>query len=622
MSKATNAYFKDGEFPKTIPEFLRGRVRESPHAVATCHYVEGKGWVSTIWADYFEEVQQIASALKRYGVEKEDRLGIMIPTCREWDLIEKAALMLGAVVVGIEPHASVEHKELIIRHTGASALFVNEPGQLKVLSEETVRAHKLIVALEGCSGDDPIRVTAWQDLRADTADIQDFAKEGPAGSDPATIIYTSGTTGTPKGILYTHEQLMAACRSLLEVFRTFGENGRVICWLPLVNLFQRMLNLWAVGTASGIYFVEDPRQVFDHIQSIEPLLFAGVPRFYEKLYGSIQARIDSMRVWQKQLVLAAIGIAERCARFRRKHQAPPLWLRALYPAADALVLAKLRNVMGAKIKYMITGSAPCPVEILEFFDAIGLPLLEAYGMSENIVPIAANRLEDYRLGSVGKPLALNEVKIAEDGELLVKGPGLFSGYYGSEHPREGFTPDGFYPTGDFGYFDEGGYLYLRGRKSEIIKTSTGRRLSLVGVESALRQIPFVDHVAVIGSGRKALIAILTLDQERLGDLETGAQGSGQGLSPQLRERLTKEILLKEQNLAPYERISGCILYREPFTVSGGELTPNLKLRRAVIETKHTEEINRLYKELDRIGKPESAISTEVKPLILCLEKSL
>jgi long-chain acyl-CoA synthetase len=615
MAQATNPLFEGGQFPQTVAEFLRARAQKSPSAVATCHHVAGKGWVATAWSDYFEEIQRVAAALKRHGLEKGDRLGIMIPTCREWDLIEKAALTLGAVVVGIEPHASVEHKELVIRHSGASALFVNEPGQLEVLSADTVRSLKLIVALAGGSGDDPSKVTAWQAIQADTAATQAVVEESLVGSDPATLIFTSGTTGTPKGILYTHEQCMAACQSLLEIFAEFGESDRVICWLPLANLFQRMVNLCAVGTASSVYFVEDPRQVLDYIQSVEPAVFIGVPRFYEKLHQGIQTRIGAMPVWQKRLVLAALGIADRCARLCRAHQAPPPWLRLLYVGADALVLAKLRNVMGGKIRCMITGSAPCPLEILEFFDAIGLPLLEAYGMSENIVPVAINRLDDYRLGSVGKRLALNEVKIADDGELLVKGPGVFTGYYRSEHPREGFTPDGFYATGDYGYFDEEGYLYLKGRKSEIIKTSTGRRLSLGRIENALRQIPIVDHVAVVGSGRKALTAVMTLDQERLRNLRVSKETDAQ-----LRDNLAQEILLKEQGLAPYERISGCILVKEPFTVQGGELTPNLKLRRAVIEAKHAAAIERLYQELDRIGKSESALSKEREPLILCPER--
>ncbi len=609
-------------FPQTIPDFLRLRVQESPHAIACCHYVEGKGWMTTDWSHYWQEVQQAAFALKRFGLRTGDRLGIMIPTSKEWDLLEKAALLLGAVVVGIEPHASVEHREFIIGHSQAKALFVKDTEQLRDLKDESIHSLQFVITLADRSQEEGIAVLAWRDIQNETPVVEDLAGANPTGSDPATLIFTSGTTGTPKGILYTHRQCMLACQSLLEIFGTFGSENRVICWLPLANLFQRMLNLFAVGTGSAIYFVEDPRRVLDYMQLVRPSIFIGVPRFYEKLYNGIQTRIANMPAWQKRLVLAALGVADRHAQLRREHKPLPLSLQVLFAAADKLVLSRLCQVMGGKIKYMITGSAPCPLQVLTFFDAIHLPLLEAYGMSENIIPLAINRPHEYRLGSVGKPLALNEVKIADDGEVLVKGPGVFSGYYQSEQPCEGFTADGFYASGDYGYFDNEGYLYLKGRKSEIIKTSTGRRLSLTRVEHVLRQSTLVDQAVVIGSGRKTLCALITLDPERLAGLRRLATAEIEKISEpgplsSVAKQLAGDIQRQQQTLAPYERINGCILLTGPLTVEGGELTPNLKLRRAFIETKYKAAIDHLYEILEQSRRSESAAPAE-EPIVLCL----
>jgi long-chain acyl-CoA synthetase len=603
----------DSDFPQTIPELLRYRAQQRPDSIACYHHAGEQGWVATIWSDYSEKVSRVAASLVSNGLGKGDHLGIIIPTCREWDIAEKAALSLGVVVVGIEPHAPLQHQERIIRHAGINALLVSDLEQLELLDDAACRDLTLIITLQDCSQDkereERARVLQWRNIYENPGNSDGST---PIGSDPATIIFTSGTTGEPKGIVYTHRQCMLACQSLLDIFGNFTAADNVICWMPLANLFQRIMNLCAVGTGSPVYFVENPQQVMDYIEGVKPSVFIGVPRFYEKLWSGILEQIETMPVWQRVPASLSLDIAHRHASSCREGKTPSILLRLALRAADAVVLAKLRGIMGGRIQYMISGSAPCPTKVLEFFGAIGLPLLEAYGISENIVPVAANRPEDYRLGSVGKPLTLNQVKISADGEVLVKGEGLFSGYYHDAESAGNFTEDGFYATQDYGFFDEDGYLFLKGRKSEIIKTSTGRRIALNRVENVLRQIALVDQVVVVGSGRKSLLAIVALDPDRL-----QAQQAAKPVN--IEALLAAEVQEKCRALAPYERVRGCLVTSGQFTIEAAELTPNLKFRRAVIEAHHAEDIDRLSMAMDNSAKEANDTAHEV-PIILCQEK--
>lgn len=607
QSPPTVEILSDRGFPETVPELLAIRAQTSPQTVAYREYLNGDEWDTKTWADYWQTVQRVAAGLKAQGVVKGLCIAIMLPTSFEWDVMDRAALLLGAIVVGIEPHASPDHIEFVIKNSGANMLFVKN-AQLDAPSLATLRTLDLVIALEGQVDDAEVKSVSWQSL----LNVEAESETGfvVSGDDPATLVYTSGTTGTPKGILYTHAQVMAACESILQAFGA-GENyPRWICWLPLANLFQRIFNLCAMGAGASIYLVDDPLQVMQRVESAKPSVFIGVPRFYEKLYAGIMSRIESMPGWQKSLAKKAISTAMNYQKVLRAGKRPPVLLSLQYRLADKLVLGKLRQVMGGEMRLMLTGSAACPLSVLEFFHAIGLPLLEAYGMSENIIPMSANRPDDYCLGSVGKPLQYNEIRIAETGEILVKGRGVFSGYLGSDKHCDSFTPEGFFRTSDYGCFDDEGFLHLKERKSEVIKTSTGRRISLVRIESVLRQVQLIDQVVVIGSGRKLLVAVVTLEQSWL---PTFLQDK-----PLAIERIASAISNAGGVLAKYERVAGCVVLTKPFSVGEGEVTPNLKLRRAVIETNYAEYVERLYELLETSTQAEGETeNTGEEVLVLC-----
>ena len=298
---------------------------------------------------------------------------------------------------------------------------------------------------------------------------------------------------------------------MVDEFPDLGESNRLMCWLPMAPLFQRMLNLVAFASRSPTYFVENPRDIMARVAEVRPTAFASVPRFYEKLHDGIQERLAAQSGLQRRLVAAALSAGSEVSQCARGGVAPTWSLRMRHAVLNYLVLRRIRSAMGGSMKWMISGSAATPVWLLEFFDSIGLLVLEAYGVTENPVPIAANRSNAHRFGSVGRPFRLNEVRLSDESEVLVRGPAMFREYRGEGRPPERFTSDGFYRTGDQGRFDEDGFLYLTGRVAEMIKTTTGRRISPVAVEAVYSRCEYVDEIVVLGNNRPYLVALVGLN---------------------------------------------------------------------------------------------------------------
>ncbi len=434
----------------------------------------------------------------------------MARTCREWQVAEIGALLSGAVVVGIDVHAAPEQAAWLLAHSKASALIVDDAETLRKLSADLTEPLKFSSTFFG--SDTSGRACSWQDCMTASLGKPSQPVEEPDAADAAVIIYTSGTTSKPKAIEYSHEQLVSSCWAMLDEFPDFGRE-RFVCWLPMSALFQRMMNLLAFATDSTTYFVEEPRTIVSRLGEIRPTVFTSVPRFYEKLYDGIQQQIASQSGVRKLLLERALASGAAWSRTERAGVAPTWRLRTGHAILDGLVLRRVRAVMGGEVKLIISGSAPAPLWLLEFFHGLGLPILEAYGVTENPVPVSANRPSEYRFGSVGRPFAVNHVRIDANGEVLVKGPAAFHGYLGEERAVESFTADGYYRTGDFGYFDSDGFLYLTGRVADIIKTSAGRRISPLAIEGIYRQSRHVDQIIVVGNNRPHLVALVSLNLE-------------------------------------------------------------------------------------------------------------
>jgi long-chain acyl-CoA synthetase len=528
-------------------------------------------------------VQEKALALRELGLGRGERLAILARTCLEWQIAEMAGLLAGGVIVGIEPHAASEQIAFTLEHAEASALVVENRSDLAKVPRAVLARLKFVVQLDHTPSEDiPVELVPWREMRPRARGP--WSDRFPESNDPATLIYTAGTTGTPKGILYSHAQILAGCRAIHAAFPQLGEGDTTICWLPMAHLFQRMMNLVAMVAGVKTSFVEDPRRILEVIQETRPSVFIAVPRFYEKLQEGIHERLANLSGIRKRLLEEALAVGKRRSQASARGKVLSWRLRLWSAILDGLVGRQVRRVLGGKIKLLITGSAPSAPWLLEYLDAVGLRVLEAYGLSENTVPLAANRPDDYRFGSVGKPLSANLLRFAADGEILVQGPGVFGGYFKEE--RDPFTAEGFYPTGDYGRLDADGFLFLEGRKAEIIKTSTGRRLAPARIEAVYRQCAPVDQVVVFGEGRPHLVALVTLKS-------AGANALGEEAS-RVRALLQSAMDKVSSALAPYERVRAFALLPCALSIAAGELTPTLKLCRQRIAANHAALIERLY----------------------------
>jgi long-chain acyl-CoA synthetase len=389
---------------------------------------------------------------------------------------------------------------------------------------------------------------------------------------PALIAFSSGSTGRPKPVVYTHTQVLHACRSILETYPELAPGTRLVCWLPLANLFQRMVNFCGMMNGATSFIVGDPRDVMQVLPIARPEVLVAVPRFCEKVHAGIMDQL-SRRPKVARLVESVIDNNSRTrpdGLFRAGVR------RLLFSAVDALVLSRMRGAFGGQLRFIVSGSAPMPTWLLERFEALGIPVLEAYGVSENIVPIAANRYASRRAGTVGQPVGDNVVRISPEGEVQVKGEGVFRPALQDSPPRsDAFTDDGFLATGDLGHFDDAGFLVLEGRRSEVFKNAQGRWIALPVVEAALRRVPGVEHAAVLRLDDDSLVGVLAVPRD---DSRTAPDETRQRLGEALCDDLERVV----HDLPTAMRPSAYVVVCRGFSPIGEEVTTNLKLRRAAI----------------------------------------
>ena len=487
---------------------------------------------------------------------------------------------MGVVVVGLDAHDLPERLAVMIEQADITAFAVSDARVLSQVGDSRLNRCHVLLAL-GWVADARQALRGWRTWEAfeSAATITELRPEAPTTDDAATIIFTSGTTGAPKGIAYRNGQVCLAIEAIRDAFSFVGSDGRLLCWLPLSNLFQRMVSLAGLRQGAATYLLADPRRVMQVVAQVSPDIFVGVPRFYEKLYDGLRDNIATMPPLKRNLVSLAWEIGRRHTRNKRERRQSPLWLILVHAAANRLILRNVRSVMGTRLHCMVTGSAPTPRVLLEEFHALGWLVLEAYGLTENVMPMAMNRPDDFRFGSVGRPLLANKIVLADAGAIKVRGPGLFESYIGEEQssPRDAKN---FYNTGDLGSLDDDGFLYLFGRSDDQIKTSTGRRISPADAEAQLQSVRGVDHAVLIGRGRKFLVALCTVSEAPL--------------NAHVRASIERSLRAQVLKINEGQRPVGIALIEQAFSVERGELTPNLKVRRSAIEQRYIEQIDKLY----------------------------
>ncbi len=601
---------------QTIPEMLKKRAETTPQLPAHFTLGDQGEWQETTWKSYYRSVKAIASGFRQAGIRPGDHIGIMAPTSQTWEFVQMAALFMGAVVVGIDPNEIRENINHIIQKAKLESIVVQNPELLEKIDIEHRSGFRCLISMDRVH--DSGEWLCLESMESSEGQNQILAGNGK----PATIIFTSGTTGAPKGILYTHDQVLIACRSILSGFDDMDGNCNFPCWLPLSNLFQRMINFCAIELGASTYFVEDPREIITLLPRINPHLFIGVPRVFEKVYEAINEQIKSKPLWQQRLIQKVIRVGDRHAASIRNHEKGSLTDRIWYGLMDRLVLKKIRSFLGSNMRYLISGSAPMPEWLLEKYHALGILVLEAYGISENIIPNAMNTPSEYRFGSVGKPRPENEIKFLEDGELLVRGPGVFSGYYEDPSGNKDFSEDGYFPTGDYANVDRDGYLSVTGRKSEIFKISTGRKIAPTGIEDRLRRAPYIEHAIVFGAGKKFIIALATISRDLLSkriQQEVNFENSGSDI---LTARRNLKIIAEDlcdliKPLPKFQRPAGILITEYQLSVENKELTGNFKIKRKNIEAKFAPDIDEIYHSLEIEEESERYDSIRNNGLLVC-----
>jgi long-chain acyl-CoA synthetase len=590
----------------TIPARFLAQAKVRPNAPAYYVRIDGQ-WQVTSWSLRAERVQRIARALIALGVPVGGATSILGYNRAEWVDWHMATMMIGATPAGIYTTCAAEQVRYIVEHSESPVLLVDSEEQLRKVEREWARlprlAHVVLMPSAPPSLADGSRVLDWDAFLERGGRVDQHAVEqrlaAVSENAAATVIYTSGTTGPPKAVLLTHRNLTFTADVALGLV-SLGPQDRLFSYLPLSHIAEQMFSV--IGPAcSGtpLYFARSAETIPDDLKEVQPTVFFGVPRVWEKLAAVVGTRIQAIKGPKARLLAWAMDVGRRAVALRNAGTPfGPLFF-AEHALARKLVLGPALTKMGfGAARVCVTGAAPTPRAVLDFFAGLDLALHEVYGQSEASGPTTFNVPGQTRYGTVGRVIPGVEIRIAEDGEILVRGGNVFAGYAKDpEATRESFTDDGWLRSGDLGAIDLDGYLKITGRKKEIIITAGGKNITPSLIEEALKTIDVVADAVVIGDGRKFLTALLVLDAGRAGAYQADrADTAPAHESVLVRAHLQAEIDKVNARLARVEQIKRFCVLSRPLSVEEGELTPTLKVRRKVVSENFAAEIDELYAE--------------------------
>ena len=556
---------------RTILDLYRHEL-DDPRADHYVHYFPG-GTRSFGTMDFFHRTAALADALADLGVAAGDRVIVACDTRPEWHMIDIAILSLGAVNAPIYATLTPEQVAYQARDSGAAV----------AVAEDAEQMAKFIAARPTCP------------------ELEHLVQlEGPREEDLATIVYTSGTTGEPKGVMLTHRNIVFnVVESLSRVEVARDELG--LEFLPLCHMIERVagymyMSLGASRAYCSVYHVGEL------MKGIRPAVFASVPRLLEKVHAAIVARAEAASPAKRTLFHWSVATGAEVAQRRLAGEPVGGGLALKHRLADRLVLSKIRAALGGRLKTSFCGGAAVPLYVHEFFQAIGIPIQEAWGLTETSPVITANGWSpgDMRLGSVGRPLPSYEMRVADDGELLAKGPSVFSGYWNKpEQTAEVFDAEGFFRTGDIGTIDDDGFVFITDRKKDLIVTAGGKNIAPQPVESELKESPYIENAVLIGDGRPYIVALLAPDPEVVAAWaaergEDAGDLAGVVSNPDLEREFARTVEAVNLKLARFEQIKTFRVLPEPLTVEGGALTPTMKVKRRVVAEAYADLIEEMY----------------------------
>ncbi|MFQ5850998.1 MAG: AMP-dependent synthetase/ligase [Candidatus Binatia bacterium] len=573
---------------------------------------DGK-WQSYTWRETLQRVQEIGLGLVSLGVKKGDRAAILSANRVEWSLIDWANICIGALTVPVYASSTPSQVFQVLRHSGSTVLFVESTERLNKLGllQSSLRLVRWIILIEPgaqpvIAAGESVKVLSLEELRKTgrryaeaNGDLFDRLVSSLGPGDDLTIIYTSGTTGEPKGVLTTHGHYLFMIDATIAAIPSTDQDVN-LQFLPFAHSYSRLEHFMVVAKGYTCGFARSLETVGKDLLVIRPTLLFSIPRVYENAYDRIRSRVAIGSIVQRVLFRWAVAIGERYSRYEREGNKIPWALRIARKIAYEMVFSKIHSTFGGRLRLAISGGAPLAREIAEFFHAVGVLILEGYGLTETSTVSHVNRMERFKFGTVGPPLKGVECWIGPDGEILLRGPNIFKGYYRDpDGTREAMDADGWFHTGDIGQIDEDGFLTITDRKKDLIITSGGKNIAPQSVENFLNTDPMINRVMVMGDRQAHLMALITLNHEKV--REWGKRAGLEFRSPEemashprVLALMKERIRQKNKELAPSETVRSFRILPDDFTVEKEELTPTLKLRRQVIKERYKELIEEMY----------------------------
>ncbi|PCE64158.1 AMP-dependent synthetase/ligase [Sediminicola luteus] len=555
-------------------------------------------WESVTIAEYIDRANQVSRALLHLGVGPDDKIAVITKVNRiEWHQLDMGMSQLGAVNVPLYATLSAKDYAYILNHSDAQYCFVSDQELLdKVRSVQHETQLKGIYTFDTDTDGD-----TWESFMAlgsenGNQEQVDTLKTQVKADDLASIIYTSGTTGTPKGVMMSHANLVYTATLCKDILALDGPGKRVLSYLPISHIFERLTTYYYAYMGFEIYFAESIEKLADNLKEVQPHFIPIVPRLLEKVYDKILAKGQELKGLKKKLFFWAVDLAERF----EPNQNQGAWYNWQLKKADKLIFSKWRAVFGGQIEFMVSGSAPLQDRLIKAFTAAGLPIMEGYGMTESAGVISINdaRGGNLRLKTVGKTVKGVTVSLADDGEILIQGPNVLQGYYKNPKKTAEAIQNGFFHTGDIGEFDDDGFLQITDRKKEIFKTSGGKYIAPAMIENLLKQSGFIEQVVVIGENRRMPAALIQPNHEFIQEWAQKHDYTLESLHTDSRviERTQEEIDRYNESLGKWEKIKRFELTEDVWSIEAGHLTPTLKPKRKVIKEKYAHLYQKIYGE--------------------------
>lgn len=598
---------------KTIPELFRFITLEFgiKQTKPVFKYKVDSQYVDYSYQQFYDETELLAFGLMSLGVKRFDKVAIIAENRPEWVFSDMAILGLGAVDVPLYPILTSDNIEYILNDSDSVGIIVSTQFQLnKILKiRDKCKRLRFIITMNDVEINDKDVYTFKQiqqkgksfksenpDLFRDNLSIADE-------EDLCTIIYTSGTTGVPKGVMLTHKNIISNVIAAQEVL-DFSEKDTFLSFLPLCHIFERMAGYYtALSGGCTIAYAESIEKIAQNMMEIKPTIMTAVPRLFDRMYSRIKKNVEAQSPNKQKIFNWAIEVGKEYAEKKRANSIIPLSLMLKHKAADALVFKKLRERTGGRIRFIVSGGAALSRELGLFFEAVGILIIEGYGLTESSPVIAVNRVNDYKYGTVGKPLPGVEIKIAKDGEILAFGPNIMKGYYNNKKETDETIKDGWLHTGDIGVFDAEGFLIITDRKKHLFKTSQGKYVAPTPIENMFLASKYIDQFVLIGDRRMFITALIVPDFDALKEYADANRISYKDEKDltnmkQIYELLEKELAVFQKKLAAYEKVRKFTILDKPFSIESGEITPSLKVKRKVIEERYRDLIEGMYKDSD------------------------